>query len=621
MDKEFLKEVLFPYDEVREYQDTMIRDVYDSIRKGQDIIMHAPTGVGKTASVLGPALAHAIKEDLTVVFLTSRHMQHQIVIKTLKEIKEKFGESFGCCDLVGKKWMCLQGGIDFMNSGDFHQFCKGLKEEEGCEYYSKTKTKMNLATVESKVALDEIKNSSPCSVQQIMDIGEKSGLCPYELAILAGDKSKVIISDYYYFFNDAIRQNFLYKVNKDLGKCILIIDEGHNLPERIRGLLTNKLTSFMIERSLKEAKKFEMSDAIINLNIINDSLISLEKNMVGTNQKLVKRSDFYDQINVKKGFQKVIDELDSVGEEIIEKQKMSSILSIVRFLEHWLVEGDSFSRILKKDIEKNNLTLVLKCLSPEILSREAIGDAYCSVLMSGTLTPTSMYKDILGFSNDVVEKEYQSPFPKENRLVMVVPSATTKYSQRSDLQFQKIAEICGDICKRVKGNSLIFFPSYYLMERVRDYFVKNCDSKVFMEKRSLSKSEKETFIEIFKGEKDAVLLAVSSGNFGEGLDMPGVLKSVIVVGLPLQVPDLEIKELIRYYEERFNQGWDYGYVFPAISKCMQNAGRCIRSEKDRGVMVFLDERYAYSNYYRCFPRDWEVKVTNNYREMVENFFN
>ncbi len=92
------------------------------------------------------------------------------------------------------------------------------------------------------------------------------------------------------------------------------------------------------------------------------------------------------------------------------------------------------------------------------------------------------------------------------------------------------------------------------------------------------------------------------------------------MGLPLEKPSLETKELIRYYDEKFGKGWDYGYIMPAVTRALQNAGRCIRSEKDKGVMIFLDERYSWPSYIKCFPDDWDIKITVDYKEEIANFF-
>jgi DNA excision repair protein ERCC-2 len=119
----------------------------------------------------------------------------------------------------------------------------------------------------------------------------------------------------------------------------------------------------------------------------------------------------------------------------------------------------------------------------------------------------------------------------------------------------------------------------------------------------------------------AVLLGVASGSFGEGIDFPGdILKCVVVVGLPLQRPDLETKELIAYYDHKFGKGWDYAYVAPAFSKTLQNAGRCIRSETDKGIVVFLDERFTWPNYFKYFPPEGQIKITLDYEDKIKEFF-
>jgi len=147
--------------------------------------------------------------------------------------------------------------------------------------------------------------------------------------------------------------------------------------------------------------------------------------------------------------------------------------------------------------------------------------------------------------------------------------------------------------------------------------------KMLIEKQNLSKDEREQILEEFKQYKDdgCVLLAVSSGSFGEGIDLPGdFLKAVVIIGLPLEKPDLETKELIDYYQDRFGRGFEYGYILPAITKCLQNAGRCIRSETDKGVIIFLDERFAWQNYYKCLPADMDFKISKMYEERIERFF-
>jgi len=206
---------------------------------------------------------------------------------------------------------------------------------------------------------------------------------------------------------------------------------------------------------------------------------------------------------------------------------------------------------------------------------------------------------------------------------MVIPQTTTKFTNRSVAQFKEIARVCAEIANLVPGNSALFFPSYILRDEINQYFTSLCTKTTFLEMPRMNKKEKHEFLERFKSYKDsgAVLLGVASGSFGEGVDLPGdFLKAVVVVGLPLQPPDLETKELIKYYDTKFKKGWDYGYILPAITKALQNAGRCIRDETDRGIMIFLDERYAWNSYLKCFPIDWDVKITRMYKELIKRFF-
>ena len=618
LNEELQKEIYFPYSKIRDIQSDMISDVYNAVKNKKHIVMHAPTGIGKTAAALAPAFSLAMKNNLTIFFLTSRQTQHKIVIDTLRQIKQKFGIELECADIIGKKWMCLQKGVEAMSTGFFHEYCKSLREESKCEFYLNTRKPNLQPTVSAKQTIEELKTIGPCHVQDFIENGKKKAMCPYELATLTAANAKVIIADYYYIFNQPIRDSFLLKIKKEMGNIILIVDEAHNLPNRIRELLTQKTSSLVIENAKKEAKKYEYEETVENLEIVENALFELGRDI--ETQDVVSRNDFVDLISKNKVYDDIIAELLFAGEDIRDKQKKSFVLSIAKFLEAWLGSDIGFGRILAKEIDKKlKISLSYRCLDPSIAAKDIIDKSYSTILMSGTLTPTSMYKDILGFG-EVIEKEYKSPFPKKNRLNLIVPKTTTKFVERNHKQFGEIAKVCGDIVNLIDGNSAIFFPSYELMQNIGGHFNKECAKQLFMEKQNQTKKDKEHLLAAFKSHKGAVLLGISTGSFGEGIDMPGVLKAVIIVGLPLEKPDVEKRLLIEYYDDKFGRGFEYGYVLPAITKCLQNAGRCIRSETDKGAIIFLDERYAWRNYYQCFPEDWEIEVTLDYESALREFF-
>jgi DNA excision repair protein ERCC-2 len=617
--QEKLKKILFPHSKIRKAQDKLIEAVEKSINDRKNLIVHAPTGLGKTAAVLGPALAYALDNDKSVFFLTSRHTQHMIALETLKKIKDMYGVKIICTDIIGKKHMCLQEGIESLYSNDFVEYCKALREDSKCDYYSNLKDK-NKLSVKAEALLQDIKDRSPLSNEEIIDMCKREKLCPYEIAMLLAKDSKVVIADYNYIFNPNIRDTFFAKSKKELGNSILIIDEGHNLPVRIRDFATNRLTNNMIERAIKEANRNSKFEAVEDLEILKDVLDKMIDQLEEGKEMLIRKDYFVDAVSEAKDYDEILNNLVFVGDEIREIQKRSYVGSIGFFLEMWPEGDEGFTRIISN--KEGNKMISSINLDPSIFTAEIVNNAFSSIMMSGTLTPTSMYKDLLGF-DDVVEEEFESPFPKKNRLNLIIPETTTKFTQRSEAQFKNMGNVIKKIVDNVPGNCACFFPSYYLRDQVYKTLFENTNKEILLEDPGMTKEEKTKIMkDLYKLRiKGALLLGTASGSFGEGIDYKGdLLKCVIVVGLPLNPPDLETKELIKYYDEKFSKGWDYGYIFPAFIKSLQNAGRCIRSETDKGVTIFLDERYAWENYYRLFPKDLDVKITKLYEDRVKEFF-
>lgn len=616
-------EILFPYPNIRDIQGDMINDVIGCIEKGEHALIHAPTGLGKTAATLPAALSIALKKDLTVFFLTARHTQHHLAVSTLKDVKKKHGANIISCDIIGKQWMCGLEGIESLYANEFREYCRKLRDENACEFYSNTKKKSRRPTLKALSVLEELKTLSPLHCERVVEICVREKLCPYEMSNILAREAKVIIADYYYIFNQDIRNTFFNKSGNELERSIIIIDEAHNLPKRCRELMSWNLSNFILNRAVKESGKFGLDSVRERLYGVMDVLDKLSAELDDKKEeRLVKKDDFVGRIGNE--YDNIISELIFAADEVREKQKQSYVGSVGSFLEAWTGQDNGFARILgrKAAAREPYINLMYRCLDPSFVTKDVIGSAHSVIGMSGTLTPTFMYRDILGF-NKIKERVFDSPFPRKNRLALIVPETTTKFTRRKKDEFEKIAKVCSNIVNLVPGNSLVFFPSYSLRDAVYFYFSSMCKKEIFIEKPRLTKEEKHSLLEDFKGCKDkgACLMGVTAGSFGEGIDLPGdFLKGVIVVGLPLEKPSLEVKELIDYYDVKYGKGWEYGYIFPAMIKTMQNAGRCIRSENDKGVVVFLDERYALQQYYRCFSPDYGIRITRMYEDRIRGFF-
>lgn len=605
-----MQEVLFPYKTIRPVQKAMIMQVNSAIKNKSNIISHAPTGIGKTAAVFSATLNYALNHNLTIFFLTPRHSQHYIAIETLKSINEKYNLNLKVVDFIGKKWMCPIAGTDLLNANEFSEYCRSLREDNKCEYFSNFKDK-----IKKSACLRNIK--SPSHVEEVCSICKDYKICPFELSCELAKKASVIIADYFHILSPSIRDSLLTKTKKEIEKSIVIFDEAHNLPDKCRDLLTTNLSTIILDNAIRESKKFNL-DYEKELENIKEKLNNLSRKIsLAENEVLIKKEDF--QINPQ-----LATDFELSAKMVREEQKKSFIGSVANFLKSWEGQDYGFLRILSRSFTrfgKPFFSINYKCLDPAIIFKEI--KSYSSILMSGTLSPAEMYQDLLGMNNTVLS-EYISPFPKQNRLNLVIPETSTKFTERNKNMYEKTAKLCASIANEIPGCSLLYFPSYELRDNVNFYFQTLCKKTTFLEQPHLNKKEKQELLENFKKYKEtgAVLLGTASGSLGEGIDLPGnIVKAILIVGLPLAKPDLETKGLIEYYDQRFQKGWSYGYIYPAIIKALQNAGRCIRSETDKGIILFLDERYSWPMYKKCFPPELNIKTTKEPLEEIKKFFN
>lgn len=623
----------FRHSEIRPNQLELIEKIVYCLNNKKNFIVHAPTGLGKTDAVTSPALEFALENNLTVFFVTHRKTQHKIVIDVLKDMKNKFNLDFTAADIIGRQSMCTIHGAGSLSPSEFDDYCKKEIENLKCKFYNNTKQN-NKLTTNAKIILEELSRMGPYHSEIVHKKCLDEKLCPYEISTALASNARVIVTDYFYLFNPYIREIFLKKIEKDLNNSIIIIDEAHNLGERVRKLQIQRLSNSTLNEALLEAKRFgydkiysKIADYIECIyNILSSYNEKLKKE--GKSEILVTKNDFINKINEIKNYDELIADFQYIGDSIKEIEKKSHIGSIADFLLEWKGSDEGFTRIFSKSKKgsESSFALSYRCLDPSLLIKPVIDASYCTIAISGTLTPVNMYRDLYGFNlENTIEEEMTSPYPKENKLNIIVTEATTKFKKRNDEEFKKMAKICSEMVDIVPGNCAIYFPSYELMENVFEHYHNlNNEKVVFKEKTRLTKKERVEFLEKFKSYKNggAVLFGVVGGSFSEGVDFPeNLLKCIIIAGLPLSKPDLETNQLIKYYDKKFNEkGWDYGYALPAFNKAFQAAGRCIRSEKDIGVIVFLDERYASNNYIKYFPKNEIPKVSKNYKSDIKEFF-
>jgi DNA excision repair protein ERCC-2 len=353
------------------------------------------------------------------------------------------------------------------------------------------------------------------------------------------------------------------------------------------------------------------------------------------------------------------------------KTENSFLLGLTEFLGELIREKEHTLYLIER---KNSLNITAIPLEVDEIAGEVLHKVHAGVIMSGTLLPLEMYADVLGVNNGkekvkeikegtvgmeeqtedaktllqhnkekenflkennfdpkrnlpnsfsrVLMKEYKSHFPKNNRLNLFVDKTTTKYTSRSQEQYAEIAGVVDKVVSQVPGNTIVFFPSFELMENISTLL--RTSRQKLKQEREMNQQAKTKLVNDFKllGSRfGGVLLAVSGGSIAEGLDFPGEhLSCAIIAGIPYAKMNLYSNALIEYNEKKFRRGWDYGYNAPAINKALQAAGRVIRTETDTGVCVFLDQRFSEEKYRKFFPKDFEAKKTIEPEKEIEKFF-
>ena len=605
---------LFPFEEVRDSQKELMDEIEETIDEQGSLIAHAPTGLGKTAAALTPSIEEALEKDKKVFFLTPRHSQHDIALETVKGMKERHGQNIISVDLIGKSHLC--------------EADPGAAAGEGpdCPRYNETYNDAHELTEKARNKIKALKHQNLRAEEVKQRCKE---VCPYEILMHMMSDADIVIADYFHVFHPMVRDIVFEKAETGLEDSILIVDEAHNLPSRTRSLFSFTLSIPLLNDAITETDRFGYYNEQEKLEKLKSGVASLGAEKLGMeeHESELEKDDISELVENFTDIEEFIVELEDIAEEVQEEEETSHCASVAEFLENWKDGGEEgFIRFLKRERSSNGdryIKVRYSCLNPQISTEKPLNKAHASVLMSGTLTPQKMYADLLGLPN-ARKIGFGSPFPSENELDLIVPTLTTKYSERGDDMIEKYAWYLQQSFESVPGNCGVFFPSYAMLHKVKQVLKDRTDRKLFIEKRRMNKEDKQKLFDDFADTKDdgnSVLLGVAAGSFGEGIDFPGaILKAVFIVGIPLKRPDIETQGLIDFYDEKFGHGWDYGYSYPAMNRAIQAAGRCIRSKTDKGAIVYMDERYDWSNYRKVFPKDKKMITSRAPWKEIEKFF-
>lgn len=576
----------FPFESYRKGQRELAIRVYKAIAEGKKCFAEAPTGTGKTMSTLFPAVkALGAKETNKIFYITAKTTTREIANNTLRIMREK-GLNIRSVNITAKDKCCK------------------MEEKkcipEYCPYANGYFDRVNMALKEA------LKHKEEYDLEYINKLSDEYNICPFEFSLELSNFCDVVICDYNYIFDpQASLKGILEGKAKDY---TILIDEAHNLLDRGRSMYSSKIFK---DDFLKLKREFKSKDKGIYNSLDRANKYLIEKRKVLENletKSLVEKEEPSDLYGILRSFLEKVDIYESKSSE-----ENSSLLelyfNVYEFLNICGYYGEDFTTLYKLD--GNNLELSLNCLDPSRILKSIMNSFKSVIIFSATLLPMEYFKELYGAQEGDYSVNLTSPFDYKNKLTIVGKDVSTTYSNRKRT-LPKIVNYIIECAKSKRGNYLVFFPSYEYMWMVHEEIKKReVDFSLVAQGDHMKEEEKEEFLALFKegGEKTHLGLAVLGGHFSEGIDLTlDKLIGVIIIGVGMPKICLERESIKEYYNSIGKNGFDYAYVYPGIIKVLQAAGRCIRTEKDKGVVLLLDDRYFTNKYKSLLPREWFLNI-------------
>lgn len=635
--QESIVQLEFPYP-YREGQRKLVADVYRTIMRRKTLFIQAPTGVGKTISTIFPAVK-AVGEGLAdrIFYLTAKTITATVAKETFQILREH-GYQAKIIQLTAKEKLCMCG-----EDGTEALECNPVN----CPYAKGHYDRVNDAVY------DLLQTSDLFTREEILTQAKKYQVCPFEMSLDVATWVDNILCDYNYVFDPNVYLKRFFQEGIK-GDYIFLVDEAHNLVDRSREMYSAQL--------YKE-------DMLAVKRIMKPHHYMIAKTLDKCNKAMLEFKRECETYEVQESvgvltfhLMRLASQLEEFFEkprEFPEKKEVLDFYFEVRNFLNMYELVDEHYVICTQMEEDGRFMIKLFCVDPSLNLQKCIDKANATIFFSATLLPINYYKQILSTKEDNYAIYAESTFAESQRLLAFAPDVSTKYTRRGPAEYLRIAQYIQAAVEGKEGNYMVFFPSYKMMQDVYEVFrdiaegenpadsaeegqdredgkdgkegknskdgrygrdEKNQILEICMQTSNMQEQEREQFLQMFEQEREGSLVAfcVMGGIFSEGIDLKNdKLIGAIIVGTGLPQISNERQILKDYYDERGLSGFDYAFRYPGINKVLQAAGRVIRTQEDRGIILLLDERFLQADYAPLFPREWKERKVCNLKQIKE----
>ncbi|MFV0528152.1 MAG: ATP-dependent DNA helicase [Lachnospiraceae bacterium] len=576
-----MTELEFPFS-YRPQQKELVAGVYRTIQQQKKLFLQAPTGIGKTMATVYPAVRYVGTGDSGKIFyLTAKTITRTVAQEAFMLLKRQ-GLAFKVLTLTARDKICLCEETN----------CNPV----ACPYARGHFDRINEAVFELLNAHDII------DARQITEYARTHQVCPFELSLDTASWVDAVICDYHYAFdpNVHLRRFFGEGVS---GDYVFLIDEAHNLVDRAREMYSATLCKEHVMQAGRVVKTHHKK--------LTRLLEKLNKAMLAYKRECEECSILKDISDLVFPLMSILGEMETFFETASDKlheELLEFYFEIRNFLLCFDLLDENYS-IYAQLAPDGTFLVRLFCINPAVNLQQYLQKGRSAVFFSATLLPVSYYQELYSTQEDDYAMYADSPFPIENRSILLAQDVSSRYTRRGPREFARIASYIDKMIRAKEGNYMVFFPSHKLLSDVLELYLTEYQTQevsCIVQTPGMDEEMRESFLQEFKKDSGTLLaFCVMGGIFAEGIDLIGEhLIGVCVVGTGLPQVSRERDLLQEFYTERGQQGFEYAYRYPGMNKVLQAAGRVIRTQYDTGVILLLDDRFSEPIYGRLFPREW-----------------
>lgn len=570
------------------------------------LVVEAGTGTGKTFAYLVPALLAGGK---VIISTGTKNLQDQLFQKDLPTVRDALKAPVSVALLKGRaNYVCHYHLERALSDGRF-------ATREDIKHLGKIKQYAKVSESGDKSGLADVPENAPIWMQVTSTRDNCLGQeCPNhkECFVLKARsdamKADIVVVNHHLFFADVMLRD--EGVAELLPACnTVIFDEAHQLPETASLFFGESLSTTLL-LDLARDTRIEAAASAKDFAALPKACDELDK--AARDLRLVFKKEGRMPAVALDGFKdwqpalkilgdKLTQQCSLLGKQAERSEGLNNCWQRAQALTQLLVKwqaGDEPNQVRWLEIFHHSLQLNTTPLSiAEIFEKQIGGSARAWIFTSATLAVKqdfSHYQSEMGLLKARTAC-WDSPFNYAEQALLYVPASLPQ--PNSEGYTEAVVQSALPLIEASKGRAFVLFTSLRAMQLAHELLVTEFERRGLRYPLMLQgEGSRNELLGRFRNHGNAVLLG--SQSFWEGVDVRGEALSLVIIDkLPFAPPDDPVLAARIAHLNKEGRNAFMEYQLPrAIITLKQGAGRLIRDETDRGVLMICDPRIISKHY-------------------------